>query len=1012
WNGVIPFSSLLPTSHESEVRASAVRKRVMGRGVLGVGSRTGRQRGGLGAVRGERSLTLDDHPPHTASIPPQLHPTKKSYPPPISYTIPFTTPTPISLPSSPTHNHNQPPDLTPHPDHPCTPPTLPQLCCNTSTKTLAFTFDLTMLDRARRFIASDRRSGKLPDLAVTVERLRNGQMGLAGVLKGFLGGPCFRGLVLGVHGSGETGSRGVVVRRSDEGRVEVEKRGGDLKTFVRESVPFFGEERKQAVVDGRWSLPARTGERAGSDVRERRGGEERETVAAATAGRWSDGRREGGAGSEECDVKRFGHAGHWAAQGQDDMVTRWQRVSPIGGNEGPVFGGIGGVDELTRGVGGFGEDVRRDAVKSREGGLERRNLSQASSRQTSHLDEAMRFGRRFDERSVEVRGDGAPLSAAAVDYNDGGVRGGKGGGVMRVGDQGGEDGSDRIPTSRRHDFFRNFNPDLQGTIVDDYRKSGTASLTSTTPGQLLTKNATVPSVTIRLDATTSPLPESSTRRPSHMLHVPLTHDSGMSQSGSFSNMTITTPSFGALSSDRSGVDEEVNKMRSDDEWERGDGGGGERLSVPVSHDLDTTRQRFEGEGTSMERRLRTPPLNRRPMLDLEKKNSPTTSSRLPKRIPVGDATRPGRLAPTTTTTTSAEFRDMARRDIEGRIVELGRGLGRRGDVFNDSDSGDSDEEREEEGEVGGRRGGQRLSRKVRSVGDLSRGVVSSGATRAKNEALRVREMLRRGGSVSSSLGGVEGTNPFTLAHHRPHPNASDLTPSTFTSSDAITLSMPAAAAKYSVLLPTYNERENLPIITWMIVKAFSEANLDFEIIVIDDASPDGTLDVAKQLQKAFGPDKIVLRPRAGKLGLGTAYVHGIQNATGDYVIIMDADMSHHPKFIADFVRKQREGNFDVVTGTRYSLGGGVHGWNLRRKLTSRVANYLADILLTPGVSDLTGSFRLYRKEVLAKLISATKSKGYVFQMEMMVRARQMGFSIGEVPITFVDRVFGEISKDD
>ncbi|KAI9327978.1 nucleotide-diphospho-sugar transferase [Obelidium mucronatum] len=218
---------------------------------------------------------------------------------------------------------------------------------------------------------------------------------------------------------------------------------------------------------------------------------------------------------------------------------------------------------------------------------------------------------------------------------------------------------------------------------------------------------------------------------------------------------------------------------------------------------------------------------------------------------------------------------------------------------------------------------------------------------------------------------------------------------------------PKGQHKYSVLLPTYNERENLPIITWMLVKAFKDNELDFEIIIIDDASPDGTLEVAKQLQKAFGEDRILLRPRAGKLGLGTAYIHGIEHATGDFVFIMDADMSHHPKFIPDFIRKQKEGNLDVVTGTRYALGGAVHGWDLRRKLTSRVANYLADTLLTPGVSDLTGSFRLYKKPVLAAMIKATKSKGYVFQMEMMVRARQMNFSIGEVPITFVDRVFGE-----
>ncbi|KAJ3021288.1 dolichol-P-mannose synthesis [Thoreauomyces humboldtii] len=217
----------------------------------------------------------------------------------------------------------------------------------------------------------------------------------------------------------------------------------------------------------------------------------------------------------------------------------------------------------------------------------------------------------------------------------------------------------------------------------------------------------------------------------------------------------------------------------------------------------------------------------------------------------------------------------------------------------------------------------------------------------------------------------------------------------------------AETSKYSVLLPTYNERQNLPIIIWLLVKAFTEANLDYEIIVIDDASPDGTLEIAKQLQGVYGENRILLRPRAGKLGLGTAYVHGIQHSTGDYVFIMDADMSHHPQFIQDFVRLQQKHDYDVVTGTRYSQGGGVYGWDLRRKLTSRVANYLADVLLNPGITDLTGSFRLYKKPVLAKLIGATKSKGYVFQMEMMVRARQFGFKVGEVPITFVDRVFGE-----
>jgi len=135
------------------------------------------------------------------------------------------------------------------------------------------------------------------------------------------------------------------------------------------------------------------------------------------------------------------------------------------------------------------------------------------------------------------------------------------------------------------------------------------------------------------------------------------------------------------------------------------------------------------------------------------------------------------------------------------------------------------------------------------------------------------------------------------------------------------------------------------------------------------------------------------------------------------VVIMDADFSHHPRFIPRFIRLQKTHNLDIVTGTRYrdrsqpcleeSAPGGVHGWNLKRKLVSRGANFLADTVLRPGVSDLTGSFRLYRTDVLKHIISVTVSKGYVFQMEMMVRARALGYSVGEVPITFVDRIFGE-----
>ncbi|KAG8722105.1 dolichol-P-mannose synthesis [Ceratobasidium sp. 395] len=215
------------------------------------------------------------------------------------------------------------------------------------------------------------------------------------------------------------------------------------------------------------------------------------------------------------------------------------------------------------------------------------------------------------------------------------------------------------------------------------------------------------------------------------------------------------------------------------------------------------------------------------------------------------------------------------------------------------------------------------------------------------------------------------------------------------------------SSKYSVILPTYNERKNLPVIVWLLAKTFTEHHISWEIIIVDDASPDGTQDVARELQKVYGEDHVLLKPRAGKLGLGTAYIYGLNFCTGDFVIIMDADFSHHPKFIPEFIKLQQAHNLDIVTGTRYRststpempggapvTPGGVHGWDLKRKLVSRGANFLADTVLNPG-------------HVLKHIIELVVSRGYVFQMEMMVRARALGYTVGEVPITFVDRIFGE-----
>ncbi|CAM9760622.1 unnamed protein product [Ectocarpus sp. 6 AP-2014] len=217
----------------------------------------------------------------------------------------------------------------------------------------------------------------------------------------------------------------------------------------------------------------------------------------------------------------------------------------------------------------------------------------------------------------------------------------------------------------------------------------------------------------------------------------------------------------------------------------------------------------------------------------------------------------------------------------------------------------------------------------------------------------------------------------------------------------------SSARKYSVILPTYNERDNLPLTTWMLVRTFQENDLDFEIVVVDDSSPDGTLAVAEMLQGLYGKEVVRILSRPGKMGLGTAYMDGLRMITGTHVILMDADMSHHPKYIPDLVQKMEEGDHDVVSGTRYGLGGGVAGWDLFRKLTSRVANFLAHTLLSPGVTDLTGSYRLFTKAALEDIMKEVTSKGYVFQMEVIVRARLKGYSVGEVPITFVDRIYGE-----
>ena len=221
------------------------------------------------------------------------------------------------------------------------------------------------------------------------------------------------------------------------------------------------------------------------------------------------------------------------------------------------------------------------------------------------------------------------------------------------------------------------------------------------------------------------------------------------------------------------------------------------------------------------------------------------------------------------------------------------------------------------------------------------------------------------------------------------------------------MSKEESSSKYSLLIPTYNERENISLLIQMIDTLLTKNKITYEIIIVEDNSPDKTIECVKEMQKLYGNEKIKILERPGKLGLGTAYMDGCNLCTGDFIFIMDADFSHHPKFLIDFIKKQKETNCDIVTGTRYNLGGGVYGWNPIRKIISRGANFMASFFLRPGISDLTGSFRLYRKSTFMKLVKEVKNGGYAFQMEIIIRAVYHGYHVEEIPITFVDRVMGK-----
>ena len=208
-----------------------------------------------------------------------------------------------------------------------------------------------------------------------------------------------------------------------------------------------------------------------------------------------------------------------------------------------------------------------------------------------------------------------------------------------------------------------------------------------------------------------------------------------------------------------------------------------------------------------------------------------------------------------------------------------------------------------------------------------------------------------------------------------------------------------------MIVPTYNEKENISQIVPAILDAVPDAN----ILIVDDHSPDGTGVIADQL--AADDDRIYVVHRDGPRGLGRAYLHGFRWALArDYQFIfeMDADFSHQPRYLPDFLAAAADA--DLVLGCRYMEGGGIEGWGLHRLILSRGGNRYARTVLGLPQRDLTGGFKCFRRAVLETMpLDDIRSVGYCFQIELTWRAIRSGFRIGEVPIVFPDRTAG-VSK--
>ncbi|MCK5799282.1 MAG: polyprenol monophosphomannose synthase [Deltaproteobacteria bacterium] len=207
-----------------------------------------------------------------------------------------------------------------------------------------------------------------------------------------------------------------------------------------------------------------------------------------------------------------------------------------------------------------------------------------------------------------------------------------------------------------------------------------------------------------------------------------------------------------------------------------------------------------------------------------------------------------------------------------------------------------------------------------------------------------------------------------------------------------------------ITIPTYNERENIEPLLEQVFEQLPDVN----VLIVDDASPDGTGELAEEI--AARDPRVAVLHRAGKLGLGTAYIAGFKYGLErdyQYLFEMDADFSHDPRFLGDLLARAKD-DADLALGSRYIEGGGTVNWGFLRQAISRGGNIYARTILGTSVSDMTGGFKCFRRHVLEAIdLDSIRSEGYGFQIEMTYRALQGGFKVVEVPIVFADRRVGE-----